>query len=89
MSVLTVKDNEAFENAINDPANAGKDLERICAELNIPPMLLGVMPPKDAKIGMSMEAAERQYLRSRGLMTESMRDELIAQHQYLESRGLI
>ena len=68
MSVLTVKDNQAFEDAINDSANAGKSLERICAELNIPPMLLGVMPPKDAKIGMSMAAAERNYLISRGLI---------------------
>ena len=67
MNVLTVKDNQAFEDAINDPANAGKSFERICAELNIPPMLLGVAPPKHAKVGMSMADTERNYLESRGL----------------------
>lgn len=67
---LLMRDFAAFHRTVADPANRGKTYERVCAELNIPPAMLGIEsnpidPPP--RVGASMTAIRRNYLRSRGV----------------------
>ena len=84
---LFMKDFVAFGNAVTDPANLGKNYERVCAELNIPPALLGLGVDPNApppRIGMSMQAIVRNYNESRNAVTAGMAQDTLAQSRRLE-----